>query len=180
MDFNKVSNALFELVKEYVDKKLEDLKKNDLNDIVYEFDYKKSYPKGTYAIYKSGLIKSVQDTTPIDDFDGTEDNFDVALKCGWVCIVAGNNGVTYEVAEDLRTLTVKNFYTDCTLTHELKLPVVLYKGVHLDEYEYSKGDSVTQNGSLWICVEDTTKEKPGASKHWKLSVKKGSHNVSDT
>lgn len=52
------------------------------------------------------------------------------------------------------------------------LPVVLDRGVYKDDAEYEAGDCVSSGGSLWI-AQGTTKERPGTSEAWRLSVKKG-------
>lgn len=52
------------------------------------------------------------------------------------------------------------------------LPVVLDRGVFKDGSEYEGGDGVTSGGSFWI-AQTTTKDRPGMSDAWRLSVKKG-------
>lgn len=67
-----------------------------------------------------------------------------------------------------RTLTVT--VNDDVKTFEI--PAQIYKGVHVENDEYSKGDTVTAQGALWHCKQLTT-EKPGDSEHWQLAVKSG-------
>jgi hypothetical protein len=53
------------------------------------------------------------------------------------------------------------------------IPSMEYKGVWKESHgEYAKGHTVTQNGSLWVCLKATT-DKPGSSDSWQLAVKKG-------
>lgn len=52
------------------------------------------------------------------------------------------------------------------------LPVVLDRGVYKDGTEYEAGDGVTSGGSFWI-AQGATKDRPGTSDAWRLSVKKG-------
>lgn len=51
--------------------------------------------------------------------------------------------------------------------------VAAYKGVWVQDAPYEIGDFVTWAGSLWHCDVAETKEKPGASDHWTLAVKRG-------
>lgn len=67
-----------------------------------------------------------------------------------------------------RTLTVS--VNDQVKTFEI--PAQIYKGVHVENDEYHKGDTVTAQGALWHCKQLTT-EKPGDSEHWQLAVKSG-------
>ena len=57
---------------------------------------------------------------------------------------------------------------------EFTMPVVLYQGAFSEGKTYTKGDSVTFGGSVWIAQTDEATEKPGdSSKQWRLSVKHG-------
>jgi hypothetical protein len=47
-----------------------------------------------------------------------------------------------------------------------------YRGVHQRADEYRKGDAVTQNGNMWVCLRETT-GTPGASEDWQLAVRAG-------
>lgn len=67
-----------------------------------------------------------------------------------------------------RTLTVT--VNDDVKTFEI--PAQIYKGVHVENDEYKKGDTVTAQGALWHCKQLTT-EKPSESNHWQLAVKSG-------
>lgn len=61
---------------------------------------------------------------------------------------------------------------DAVKEFAFKLPVVLDRGVFKAETEYEAGDGVTSGGSFWI-AQGTTKDRPGTSEAWRLSVKKG-------
>lgn len=186
-DINKVAKALVELINKSVDqrfdtiakleRRIEELEKNKKPvdfDILEEIDISKSYPPNTFARYKSGLVKSVEDTIPLCSVEQDEGTpFDKIDKCGWVCIVSGCDGVDYEFDEEQRCLKVKTFYTDITLEHNLDIPVVLDRGVYNEEVEYKKGDAVSYQGSLWICRSSSTKSRPSTSNDWRLSVKRG-------
>lgn len=70
--------------------------------------------------------------------------------------------------DDERTFTVA--VDDLVKTFEV--PAQIYKGIHEEGGEYSKGDTVTSQGALWHCKQ-LTDEKPGDSEHWQLAVKSG-------
>lgn len=70
--------------------------------------------------------------------------------------------------DDERTFTV----TVDGLVKTFEVPAQIYKGVHEEDGEYHKGDTVTAQGALWHCKQLTT-EKPGDSEHWQLAVKSG-------
>jgi hypothetical protein len=55
-----------------------------------------------------------------------------------------------------------------------KRPVGLsYEGVWTSGTEYTKGCFVTDKGSLWACVEDTSKRPGGGERAWRLAAKRG-------
>jgi hypothetical protein len=57
--------------------------------------------------------------------------------------------------------------------------VMSYKRVWENGGVYKKGDAVTHDGSLWCCVADATRVRPGLasieSRAWVLAVKHGRH-----
>jgi integrin beta 3 len=79
-------------------------------------------------------------------------------------------GVTLK--EDGRTLVFSLRNAERELTHEVKLAIPLYKGVHRPG-EHMKGDSVTYGGSLWIAERDTELAPGGTNEDWRLAVKRG-------
>jgi hypothetical protein len=57
---------------------------------------------------------------------------------------------------------------------KLHIPMPLYLGIWDEAHDYAKGDVVTYGGSIWYCLVDQTKARPGiASKDWRLMVKEG-------
>ncbi len=134
-------------------------------EILPAIDVMKSYPRGTHAIHDGGLMRSFRTTDPL-----TGD----AAQCGWEVMVNGLAGFSVSQSEDLRTFHVEMRLTGGkTIVRSFAVPVVLDRGVFKDGESYQRGDSVTWSGSAWICQEDTTKDKPGLSKAWRLSVKRG-------
>jgi hypothetical protein len=61
---------------------------------------------------------------------------------------------------------------------EVETRGIRYLGVWQSAQEYKRGDTVTYDGSMWICVWDTTRARPGAaddsqSRAWTLAVRRG-------
>jgi len=50
-----------------------------------------------------------------------------------------------------------------------------YRDVFDAEKTYAQGDLVTDDGSIWLCKDATTSDRPGQSAAWKLIVKRGQH-----
>lgn len=48
-----------------------------------------------------------------------------------------------------------------------------YRGVHQKAESYKRGDAVTHDGSLWICLRAEAEGRPGTSDDWQLAVKAG-------
>ena len=55
---------------------------------------------------------------------------------------------------------------------DFTLPIPVYRNVWKEGVEYQRSDNVTYAGQNWTALEDTN-EKPGHSKQWVLSVRKG-------
>lgn len=72
-----------------------------------------------------------------------------------------------------RRFTFKVSRNGMAISKEFVVPIMIYRGVWVEEKEYEQGDCVTWGGSLYHCNE-TTREKPGSgSKAWTLAVKRG-------
>ena len=48
-----------------------------------------------------------------------------------------------------------------------------YRDVYDAATDYTQGDVVTDDGSLWLCKASTTTDRPGTSSAWKLICKRG-------
>lgn len=75
--------------------------------------------------------------------------------------------------EDGRTVTVKMQAGDTVVEKSVKIPAVIDRGVYSKEAPYDKGDGVTYGGCFWIAQKDAPEGVPGASKDFRLAVKKG-------
>jgi hypothetical protein len=132
-------------------------------EVLPSIDEEKSYPKGTWASYKGGLIKSTRTTSAIGEKS--------LMEAGWDVIVQGVQSVEVHPLAD-GEFAVKTILTGGK-DHITKfaVPVMVYKGIW-KEGAYAKGNTVTTGGSLWHCNKDTT-DKPGTSEAWQLCAKKG-------
>ncbi len=136
-------------------------------EILPAVDETKSYPRGTWAQYKGGIAK----------FDGVS----------WKMLIEGPaeaRGIaSMELADtdDPRVKSVHVKFTDGMVdSSRIRFKgIQLFKGVH-ESGTYEQGDTVTHGGSQWVCMVESTKETPGASHDWQLSVKRGKDGKSIT
>ena len=70
-----------------------------------------------------------------------------------------------------RGFSVKFVMGDQVKSFDFSLPVPIYRGVFKDG-TYSKFDTVTWGGSVWIAQKDT-ENRPGGNEDWQLMVKQG-------
>lgn len=91
----------------------------------------------------------------------------------------GKDGETFTLDDfdvvPLDERTIKMGFTKDAVCHsfELEFPVPIYRGVHKDGEEYTRGDLVTWAGSLWHCNEPKAM-KPGTPESgWQLAAKAG-------
>lgn len=138
-------------------------------DILDLIDTEKQYSRNTYAHFNGGLIRSFKATEPLSKLSDS-----VGLEqCGWHIIVNGLSSIEVNL-EDEQSLSVKFFTTDGKVANkQVTFPYMVYKGIWTDG-EYSKNQTATYGGSLWVCVAEKTFAKPGVdNSDWQLAVKKG-------
>jgi hypothetical protein len=134
-------------------------------DILPSVDLTRSYPRGTYARYDGGIIRSFRDTLPGDSLD----------KSGWEVVIAGVSDLSVSQGDDPREIIVTRCLTgkDSTETR-FRMPAMIYRGIYSPDSEYEQGDVVTWGGSAWHCQAEKTAKAPGdESGGWKLMVKEG-------
>lgn len=138
-------------------------------DPVLSLDMARSYQRGTWARYNGGMIWSARDTDPIRDGD--------ISKAGWVVMWNGTSAVIVTRSDSsFRDFSIASLLTDGTRAIvNFTMPVVIHRGVYKASQEYDQADSVTHNGSTWICTANSTRAVPGKSDDWQLSVKCGSN-----
>lgn len=137
-------------------------------DVLDGIDGEKRYQRGTWASYRGGVIRSFRATDPLPDGEPIE-------KAGWHVIVRGLADLALEVADDLRTVTLRHTLTDGhTVTRSVAIPAMVYRGVWRDGEAYAKGDTATRGGSAWVLMAEQQAGKPGdENSGWQLAVKKG-------
>lgn len=136
-------------------------------DILPAIDQARSYARGTYASHRGGVVRAARTT---DYLDTLKDGETVETK-GWQIVLAGLAEQSIEQVDD-RTFVMRQVDTAGRVTEKrATLPVMIYRQIWR-EGQYERGDTVTWGGSLWHC-EETTREKPGTGKGWKLAVKRG-------
>lgn len=132
-------------------------------DILPMIDATKSYPRGTYAEYRGGVIRALRNTDPVED---------ELSKAGWLVCMNGIAAENEELLGDGRTIRRTTNYTDGReLVRDIKVKSIIYREIWR-EGEYEAGDVVTWGGSVWHCQQKTA-DKPGMSAAWKLMVKHG-------
>lgn len=128
-----------------------------------EIDESRSYPKGTWAMYAGGVIRSFRKTDPI-----TTNPHDA----GWKVMMDGHLSPIFTQGEDPREFIISTITTGGVIIQsKFYIPTPIWKDVW-SEGEYDKGDLVTWGGSVWHCQRKTT-DKPQTSDAWKLMVKHG-------
>lgn len=133
------------------------------HDILPGIDESKSYPRGTFAEHRGGVIRAIRNTDPIT---GGLD------RAGWVVSMNGIADETEETLDEGRTIKRRTVYTNGReLVRESKTSAVIYRGVWR-EGEFQRGDVATWSGCSWHCEKPTT-DKPGTSDAWKMMVKSG-------
>lgn len=137
-------------------------------DVLDMIDEERSYPRGTFARWRGGIIRSFRATDPPIEGEPIE-------KVGWSCFVDGLHELTPEATDDPRRFTLRASTTSGKLREfNFSMPTPIWRGVWT-EREYEQGDLVTYDGSIWHC-ERSTKAKPGtqtSAPDWKLCTKKG-------
>lgn len=113
----------------------------------------KSYPSGTYARHKGGLVK----TTPT----------------GYDVIINGVDSESEVTLEDGRTIERTTTYTDgTTYVRRHKFATLMHRGTWTQR-TYDRGDCVMRDNSSWCCMAESTETMPGTSKDWQLIARKG-------
>lgn len=133
-------------------------------DILPGIDEAKSYPRGTFAQHRGGVIRAVRNTDPVLEHD--------LARAGWTVIMNGVGEESEESLDEGRTIIRRTRYTDGrVLERGIRTNLMIYRGVWR-EGRHECGDVVTWAGSAWHCQEATA-DKPGTSAAWKLMVKSG-------
>lgn len=136
-------------------------------DVLDDIDPTKRYQRGTFASYKGGLVRARKATDPLgEDLDAA----------GWQVVVRGLDGVTIDLADDLRTVKIGFKMTDGQVVEKsIGTGAVVYRGIWKEGDAYQRGDSATRDGSTWILMTEQ-KGRPGEEgSGWQLAVKRGTN-----
>lgn len=125
-------------------------------------DDQRSYSAGTWAKHAGGLWLARQDTVGMD---------------GWDCIISGIASIDIDLSDDMRSVSVSVQLSAGRIeTKTLSMPAIIYRGIWKEDDQYSRGDSTTREGSMWILTDEDQKGRPGdADSGWTLSAKRGNH-----
>ena len=135
-------------------------------EVLDGIDGAKRYQRGTFAAWRGGIVRSFKATEPLGDGAELE-------RCGWHVVVRGIADLSFEMADDLRTVRLGLTMTDGqTVTKEMQTGAVVYRGIWRAG-EFKRGDAVTREGSTWIANADTSEIPGEGATAWQLAVKKG-------
>ncbi len=135
--------------------------------VLESIDEAKIYPRGTFALYKGGMIRAFRKTDPITE------SLDAA---GWKTCCNGLAEESYEIIDDGRLVRRTASYTNGQKSvTELKTAAMIYREIWSPDKDYDRGDSVTRSGQVYVCKKSGTKQVPGApgADEWRLAIKAG-------
>ena len=134
-------------------------------DILSSVDLSRSYPRGTFARYDGGIIRSFRDTVPGDTLE----------KSGWEVVLLGIAEISARMSPDCRTIAVITRATGREATETaFGIPAMVYRGIFDSTQKYVQGDVVTWDGSAWHCQRATLMPPSRNNESdWKLMVKEG-------
>lgn len=131
-------------------------------EIMPGIDESKSYQRGSYATHNGGLWRAYERTQGMR---------------GWECIVDGVAEVAVDQVSERDFLITSTAASGKKTEKSIHVPSVMYREVYNSGMEYTKGDAVTFNGSLFIAVSDAPESTPGTGSPedtgWRLAVKQG-------
>jgi hypothetical protein len=126
-----------------------------------DLDTTKSYPRGTYATFRGGLVRAARKTSPLLTGD--------LESAGWQVIFNGIAEMEVEESERGARYIVRT-----TAGTVLKVPTPSYRQIYKAGEKYLRGDMVTFGGSVWAATKDNPQGKPGEpGSDWVLAVKHG-------
>jgi hypothetical protein len=135
-------------------------------EVLDGIDEQRSYPRGTFATLRGGLVRSFRATDPLPHDGNLE-------RSGWHVVTRGLDDISIGLDDDLRTVKIKMACTDGRLVEEtFSVPAMVYRGVY-ERGSHQKGDAVTWGGSVWVARRDTSEPPKGPSDDWVLAVKRG-------
>lgn len=133
--------------------------------ILPELDEARSYPRGTFASYRGGLVRASRRTDPLTSCTLPE--------AGWSVVVEGLHSFyfNWENERDLQVIVERT--SGATVETRRTFPVLLERGVFKPGQTYAPGDGVTYGGSYWIALRVTDGRPGEGNSDWRLAVKRG-------
>ena len=83
------------------------------------------------------------------------------------------DGTAALIAKELRPLRDEIAALRAELAKEKAAPRLRFKGTWQASAEPEQGDAMTHGGSLWVCCESGTRQRPGTGTGWQLALKRG-------
>jgi hypothetical protein len=134
-------------------------------EILPSVDVERSYPRGTFATWKGGLIRAVRTTDEMPDGD--------VVKAGWAHIVRGLDVIDVEpLGERGISLTVRCSDGQTKQT-QIEFPTMIMRGIWAEGQTYAKSDAVRWDGSLWVAKESTDSRPDEKNPRWELAARRG-------
>jgi len=135
----------------------------------YPYVEGKMYEQGSWVNHENTVWVAARHT----DLVPSADNRD------WYCVVPGIKNITATLQPDLRTLSIVTELGGGTLfTNSVKLDIPITKGVYKPDFEFSKRDIATYDGSWWEALKDGLLPLPGTAEGasaWKMHIKRGAN-----
>lgn len=138
-------------------------------DYLDGIDETRSYPRGTHALFRGGVIVAMRASDPLVGGD--------LSKAGWAVAMNGIADQREESLDEGRTIRrTVTFTSGKTAITDICTTLPIYRGVHRHDGDYTRGDMTTLDGSVWHCEVERATDRPGSgSAQWKLCVKRGNH-----
>jgi hypothetical protein len=135
-------------------------------EILPAVDPEKTYPPGTWAACRGGLLCAYRLTDPLA---GRTPN-----EAGWTVVLNGLAAITPAAVDaDRHGLQFRLESTDGVVhAHMVHIPFLMYRDIYREAETYRHGDVVTSNGALWHCLAAATTQRP-PSDDWQLIVQRG-------
>jgi hypothetical protein len=128
-------------------------------DVLPAIDASKSYPRGTFAHFRGGIVRSFRATDPIEEAPATD--FKSPEECGWAVAMNGIATVNHASLDEGRTIVHTLALTSGDVVeHKHAVAAMIYREVWKEGADYARGDVATWGGSAWHCQVEKTQDKP--------------------
>lgn len=83
------------------------------------------------------------------------------------------DGCKAMMERELRPLRDEIAALKAEIAREKAAPRLRFKGTWQASADPERGDAMTLAGSLWVCCESGTRQRPGTGSGWQLALKRG-------